>query len=433
MRRKTTEPRRRGSPWLLLLGLALISIGWWQCSDDEAPVAAEPSTPSEPTPVPVNVEPPSQQPGSSPPIDAGAADAGSVTDAGPAMTDAGVSSMREPTPLQLEAYMKKWREALEPLMRRGAPPSPVKAIVAEAKESKPPPCEPGLRTLELLQHRSIDHVVAVDTSGSMYGPGLKAAAEWIGRLEFGLVQSGREYRIVVLAEPRVLKLGDAGIAPRSIGSHDGLDVLLQSAVDELPRWLSLTREGSELRLLLITDDSSAARSSQHSFARMKEIMATRRHTFSVIGGFALPPDKLLLSSAEGVSQGTCRPLRRTQDPYGFDPGVLYQEVAIQTGGTRASLCSEPSRNGLVDVMIAEGAGEFTCAWSLGDDARVVDARAIGKARSDYLVREYSLTQCQNTRRSYLLEPPELALCPDTCTTLKQEGFEQLQVRVSCER
>jgi len=242
----------------------------------------------------------------------------------------------------------------------------------------------------------------------------------------------------VLAEPRELKLPDAGFIDRAVGSHDALDVMLRSASDEAPRWLSMLRETSELRVVLVTDDGSDRPDAKVWLERFRRVVGgSRALSLNVIGGFAVDSRQPLLFAGDPVSTRSCRPDvdargRRVQ-PWGIDPGSVYQELAIATGGARASLCSETSRLSLIEPLLADARRTAGCAWSLGAGARIVDVRASGKRGSDYLLREYSTAQCAGMKRGYVVDGPMLVLCAETCARMRDEGFEQIEARVECER
>ncbi len=153
--------------------------------------------------------------------------------------------------------MQKWRDALAPLLKQRKP-GPVTAITADRDAPEDAGCEPGTLSFPFAASRVVDHLVVVDTSGSMVPQGLQAASDWIGQLEFELANAGTEYHLLVLAEPTQLSLGDAGVIQRRIGSHDALDVMLASASDDKPRWLKRLRDNSEVRIVLITDDKPLA-------------------------------------------------------------------------------------------------------------------------------------------------------------------------------
>lgn len=331
--------------------------------------------------------------------------------------------------------MQRWRDALM-AVAQNAGPSHVKAIRAEPVKKPGEACEPGKHALGLGQLPLVDQVVVVDTSGSMSGASLRATGDWLGRLEYELTRTGRDFRLLVLAEPHWLATGDAGVLRRSVGSHDALDVILASAVDEPPRWLSMIRDGAEVSIVLITDDRPDEKGVEPVLERLATALSGRPgYTFHVMGGFT-PEPRLVLDATDPVNHQTCwspRGPRATAQPSGIDPGQVYQELAIATGGARASLCSAPSRLALIDVLTAAPPPRASCAWHLGAKTRLLEARAVSKRTSEYLLREYSASQCAGMHSSYLLEGQLLALCPDTCARLKDQGFEKVEVSVGCEQ
>ncbi len=409
-----------------MLVLVAGGLSWWQCGDDEpapAPAAAAGD---------VSVRDEGLEP---PPLDAGA-DAAVAEQAPAAPVQAPPRPPPQPakpapTADELEAYIRRWREALEPLLNpRSRQPAPVKIVRSEpeAKLKPPAPCEPGTLALELLKTQLVDHVVAVDTSGSMYGGGLKAAADFLGRLEYGLAAEGREYRLLVLAEPQRLLVVDAGVLRGAVvASHDGVDVMLASAFDQPPGWGRLLRPGSEVRLVLVSDDRPLFTDVTAAVARLAAVTEGHRFTFSVVGGFSTTLDRPLLGPEDPPAAGRCR----EEGVFGVNEGLAYQRLASATGGSRASLCSTASRSALASTLVAEGQAVELCSWPLPPGIRPVEVRATGRLGTDYLQSEYAPANCAQMRRSYLLEPGALTLCPTTCASLKTDRFVSVQVRYEC--
>jgi hypothetical protein len=405
---------------LLLAFVCAAGLFWWATQIEQPEPPSPPAEPRRPPPEP---EPPRVEPlavamPSVEPIDAGPLDAGAAPP---------VAVRAEP---DVEAYMRKWRDALAPLLKR-MPMAPI-AIVSEA--DKPDGgvdagCEPGVRSFPLNRSDRVDYLVVVDTSGSMVPAGLRAASDWIGQLEFTLASAGSEYRLLVLAEPSWLQLGDAGVLRRIIGSHDALDVVVATAVNDRPQWLRQLRDHSELRIVLITDDRPDAAGPDGYLAQLAQTLGdSHRYSFNIIGGFEPPlpgQDGPVTTRCTGVTSDH-RTLR------GLDPGVVYQQLAAATGGARASLCSERSRSALIDAISGAAPPPVNvCLWPLEREARLFDARVFGPHGSEFLVREYSSSGCPGTRRSYVLNGPLFSLCPDTCEAVRKDGFEEVRARIEC--
>jgi hypothetical protein len=402
---------------LVLAFVCAAGVFWWATHLEEPAPPAPPVAPRRaPPPLPEPVEPPRAPPlaVAAPPVE--------PIDAGP--VDAGAPPLIR-TEQDVEAYMRKWRDALEPLLKRK--PMPAMAIVAEP-EKPDAGCEAGIRSFPLSRTQRVDYLVVVDTSGSMVPAGLRTASDWIGQLEFTLASADTEYRLLVLAEPTALQLGDAGVLQRRIGSHDALEVMLTTAVNDRPQWLSKLRERSELRIVLITDDRPAADQPDGYVAQLAQTIGdSHRYSFSIIGGFDTPwpgQEAPVTTRCTGSSPDH-RMLR------GLDPGVVYQQLAAASGGARASLCSERSRRALIDALSTTASPMNLCLWQLEPGARLFDPRAYGPHGSDFLVREYSSSGCQGTRRSYVLDGTLFSVCPDACEALRRDGFDEIRARIEC--
>ena len=399
-----------------------LPLAWWAWPDTDE---VQPPLPAEsPAPVAV-VEPEVREPAPVPVI----VPEDTVVDAG--TPDAGPARALEPTAPQLEAYLKKWRDALAPLFRHTS--QPVTAVLAEREPRMEPsdagtPCRAGEHHLSFVKPVPlVDHVLVIDTSGSMF-MAMRALPDFIGRLEYELAASGREYRILVLAESLQLQTTTAKSLSRRVESNDGLDVLLASAVTEDPHWLSMLRPDAEARLLLISDDDAKGLIAEPYLARLQALFGERRFTFSVMGGFGLPPARTLLDSSDAVSTTVCSdPGSRIR---GVASGGVYQRLSKLTSGTRASLCSEASRRALVTRLMVDSRPAPVCEWALGEGARPFDVRALGQARTEYLSQE-TPASCGTMRYGYLLDGPKLTLCPTTCETFLREHLEEIQLRLDC--
>jgi hypothetical protein len=432
-----TARRTRGNLWLLLALLPLVSVSCWFClrEDDSvapAPSSPEPSPPSltpaatvEVTPIEVRDERDAGQ-------DAGV-DAGS--DAG--VLDAGVQRTNDPSEADIAAYIAKWRSALEPVLRSKKHIEPQASVSPEPKkrdvEEPDAGCQPGRTSLLVKGAAAVDLVVAVDTSGSMMPAGLDAAADFLGRLEYRLVERGVDYHLIVLAEPDSLRLTtDAGVSRAVIGSNDGLDVLLRTARENAPGWLQFTRPEAVLKLVLITDDRPWNRQAAQTLSsRLAATLPMRSPSFNIVGGFDAPTINPLLWPGDPVSTQRCAGTMNGAPLVGMDHGLAYQQVAVETGGFRASICVAESRARMIDVLSGVLDSAPRCEWSLNPQVRVRELRAKDHdGNSMYLIPERGPEQCRNLQRSYYLAPPMLVLCPATCTELTQRATE-LSVDVDC--
>ncbi|MBL8915864.1 MAG: VWA domain-containing protein [Archangium sp.] len=425
------EPRRRTglNLWLVLAVLPIFSFTCWFCLQEDDSVAPPP--PSVMTPGDVVLPEPLPTPRVES-VDAGAA-AGLDVGAPDAGVDAGVTRAREPSEAEIAAYVAKWKAALAPVLRNSRPEEP-KLLTSGADGGVAldagTPCQPGEQRLAFTTQAPLDIVVVVDSSGSMFTAGLDIAADFLGRLEFDLLRAGRDFRLLVLAEPRVLKLTiDGGVLAARVQSHDGLDVLLDTATLAQPRWFDVVRPSSELHLLLITDDGPSFRATSEGFLAKFRQLPRPPASFSVLGGFGQP--EFMTRDDPSLAQGVCSSNFKGRTMHGLDPGVVYQEVSMALGGYRASICSELGRGALQGFYVGAGAPRTRCEWALPRNAEVFELRAMTPTGGRYLMRE-RIGQCRNLQRSFVFAPPLLTLCPETCTDLLTHGTDSLVVRVSCQ-
>lgn len=341
-------------------------------------------------------------------------------------SDAGRAT-REPTEEELAAIVQRWKEALGPVLHAFRPLPPKLVTAERRKPDAPPACEDGTRHWPLARRPRVELVVGVDTSGSMWAGGLEAAADFLARLELQLNAQGGDWRLQVIAEPRRLKLPDAGVVvDRRIGSLDGFEVLLQTA----PQWLPGVERDAELRVVLVSDDSppdgsDAAALSQRLSAEVGERPSPV--SFSIVGGFAPLPGKALLDAADPLSPDTCREM-------GMSAGLTYQHLAMLSAGVRAPLCSAPARAAAAEVLGLVPAFVTACRFTLEPGARVTHAVARHRDGHDlYLLPEPVPVQCPGLERSYVTSDGSFTLCPDSCAELVGSGFESIEAQVLCAR
>lgn len=425
-------PRRRTglNLWLVLAVLPIFAFTCWFSLREDDSVA--PSPPSATTSIAPQPPPSLVVETRDASVDTGQLDAGLDGGASDAGFDAGVTRAREPTAADVAAYVARWRAALEPILRNARPIDPI-AInrEADAGVSVRKRCIAGEHVLPMAPRNPLDLVVAVDTSGSMWGAGLDITADFIGRLEYQLVAQQTDYRLIVLAEPRVLKLTtDAGVTKASVQSHDGLDVLINTARDANPRWMQFVRDDSELRVLLITDDGPASGATEPDFTARLITAVSRTHTFSVLGGFKA---KTALTQEQPiVRRERCQGSFNSKPMYGQDPGEVYQQVANVFGGVRASICDENSRDALLLVFAQPPERSMKCEWTLHPEVQLIDVRARDARGTEvFLVREPSVEGCPGLRHSYVLRKPLLAMCPETCAELKLRDMNEVKLRIEC--
>lgn len=407
--------------------LSVLVLGQTWCELEDAPPETTPATVFVPTP---ELELPAEE-GTLP------AEPLPTADAALAPLDAGlpstVTTRREPN---VEDYMRRWREALAPLFMTGRSsngPTVLKAMPRETPSEPDADVEPCKQKVERLALRAVprmDLVVVVDTSGSMYRA-LPKVARWLGELEQQLVATRPDAQLLVVAEQRHLGVPqkrDGGAFGLSVASNDALDVLLDGAKGK-ERWVDSLRSGADLHLVVVTDDEANGSASDY-FARLTELLGGSRFVLHLLGGldtrkhFPLQPSSPLAQKTcyfEGIS--------------GLAPGLVYQELARLTNGLRVPLCYADARQILTEELLkfpSTGANA-SCGWLLDSRGYRVDrVEAVGPARPpSRLLEERVNSNCFGTRRSYRLAEPLLVLCEDTCTALKAEGYDAVEVTLEC--
>ncbi len=420
------EKKRDRRPYAALVLVLLFGIGW--CSSEEDPAeSAGPSVVFVPTPEP---EPIARAPE---PIDAA-----TDFDAGTEQLDAGAVVLARKQP-DYDAYMRRWKDALEPLFKNGKYPGAPTVIRAERRpqpeEQDGPdagPCEPISKRLSLALPR-FDIVVVVDTSGSM-AFALPVIAAWLGELERSIVKSRSDTQLLVVAEQQELgrTKGDGGY-DLAVGSSDAVEVLLEGAVRGRDRWVDALRTRAELQIVLVTDDESRGQS-VHLLRRLNETLLGVPFSVSLLGGLDTPRHKVLDPEEPIVSGYSAR--CDGEGLEGLEPGVVYQELVRATGGFRAPLCWKSSRWSLSWELLNKRStlAAPQCGWVLNAPRHRVDrVSAVGLGRASApLLYEPVRSNCFGTRRSYRMADEQLlVLCDDTCTELRHEGFEALELKLEC--
>lgn len=432
--------RRTG--WALPFLLLAVAGAVWRLADpvENEPVE-EPTTSAVVQPLPTLEPAPPVEPvdaGTFPPL----VDPEPSAIAPPPLAEGGGFTTTPPKGFDLETYVRRWREALEPLMGWKAPAR--RATIRVADQGKPfqrepdggvPPCVAGQVVRVLSRPLMVDVVVFIDTSGSM-DETLPAIAQWLGKLEFSLRQASRDFQLIVVADrQRVTREArrfpparvDSGYVEEFINSNDMLDVLLRSA--ESPTgWASAMRPGVARELILVTDDSPFSWVSTKDYApRLAQLFGadekvTRLH---VMGGFEVGKGRLL-GPDDSLAAMVCR-------PHGVSPGLVYQRLSKMHRGTRASICDDWSRDSLFEVVLESQPPPIPCSFELElhPEATLQVPRVVQRRMSEPLLREYSEAACPGLRRSFLPLPNGIRLCPSTCEALREDRVEALELSWTC--
>ena len=418
--RGRTERKRH---WVLLLVVVALGLGWYW-HDEEAPSSPHSSStvvdaePTEPLPQPV-----------SEPDAAAAAVVVSVApvDAGPAQAP----SPNRPEP-NVEDFMRRWRAALAPLFRNARSTKPAEVLHASPRErfeadAGVEPCKPKVQRFAFFPTPRVDLVVVIDTSGSMSRT-LPKIARWLAELELEIVKSNADTQLLVVAKQRDLRRTpptvDGGSFNLRVGSTDALDVLIDNANAGTERWVDSLRTLADLHIVVVTDDAAQGTGPDY-VARLTQSLGGLRFTIHLLGGLETP-DQGLLDSDQPPAPRTCL----GDGNAGLDPGFAYQDAARLTNGLRAPLCYPASRRALLEALLRVRPQSAVCGWLLDARHRVERVDAVGPHRpSTGLVLERA--NCHGTRRSYRLAGPLLAMCEDTCAALQSEGYDGLEVKLSC--
>lgn len=419
VRVRCTDRMRRPNTASIVIGiLLLLTLVVWLYEPSAEP-RAEVTAPLVSLPPPAAV-PLTGPPASPPPV----LDAGVFI-----LIDAGAQSLTTTPPpgFDLDKYLERWRRALRPLMRPGPhPPVFVQRGARPPPPRKPALCEPGSLPLP-FDHSPVDVFVFIDTSGSMWRS-VDSVAVFLATLEARLVTERADHQLVLIAHgwqrkrpgPRRPAL-DAGVLDQIINSHDMLSVVTQGT------WQAASRPGALSELLLITDDASnlgefEANAQWSSFIGVNA-MWTRVHT---VGGFRATG---ALSQLEPLSREVCR-------PYGIADGVIYQQLAMRTGGLRVSLCDlGGSGAATLRTAIATAGVLPRCHWptTLSPQATNVQATATGSegTRASLLVEPNSSVCSAHSRRNVVVTSTGVQLCEATCQALPTEGFTGLELSWRC--
>ena len=351
----------------------------------------------------------------------------------PAAVDAGgpvALARREP---DVEDYMRRWREALAPLFRLSLyrqRPELLRAVPFDAgvPDAGSEPCKPKLQRLSFTPRGRADLVVVVDTSGSMSRT-LPKISRWLAELELEINKTAADVQLLVVAEQHNLgrELTSDGGYDLYVGSTDSLEVLLEAAKPGKNRWIDALRPGTELRIVVVTDDEAEGKGPAY-VARLTEVLGETRFSVNLLGG--LETGDSVIAGDQPLVLATCH----AEGITGLEPGEAYQQAVKLTGGSRASLCSEAARRALSAALLQLRPQAAQCAWLLDSPGHRVDRiDAVGPARAPTrLVPELHDSNCPGTRQSYRLAGSLLALCADTCTALRGDGFDGVELKLECE-
>ena len=422
MSQRTTDRRRWG--WWVLGLMALVLVGAW-CGDEDVREPSPRAAALDPVPVlsPAALEVAPEL------LDA----AVTITVVGSAPLDAGPAApaRREP---DVEDYMRRWKAALAPLFRSGKSTGSPKVLrptpreTPETSDAGQGPCTAKVQRLSFNAAR-IDLVIVVDTSGSM-SSALPEIARWLAELEQEIASRGVDVQMLVVADQRGLGRSvkpDGGSFNLGVASSDALDVLLAGAKPGAGRWVDALRSSADLHIVVVTDDEARGKSDRY-LAGLTEVVGGARFSVHLLGGLDTPGHGLIASDAP-LMETVCR-----QGKFqGQNSGLTYQRITQLTNGMRAPFCDGDARKALSTRLLDLPSPAAACGWLVDTSRhRVVGVEAVGSHHpAQRLLEERVASNCKGMRRGYRRADALLVLCEDTCTALKAEGFQALEVKLEC--
>lgn len=448
---KATSRSRRWR-WALLMGGVVLTVGWLAVSKDDSPVVEDnPASPplaeeaasiasALPAAVP-EIETPDVGLAISPERDVGTAHQ--------LLPDAGMD------PFRIELIMKRWREALAPLFKpdRKSAGTPAPIIVLQGDGDTEAfdagtavPCGENVEQFSIRSSDAIDIVVAIDTSGSMFGE-LPRVVGWLSALEHRQRTRGADFQMIVVADHAMLgrrsRRGradggerDGGRVQAPIGSRDALETLIASAHEgPSPRWSELLRPHSTKHLVIVSDDEASDATGTSYLEPLVAAgggllgtVAKPAFALHFLGGFEPPNGDTSMAFDEPLALGTCRG--------GVAPGLAYQRLAQATHGLRASLCYARALVGFPNELFKFPRFGLAsqCMWLMrsGIDARdITQVRAVGKRLSLRLWEANSAASCSGRGDRFLTSGQAFVLCADTCASLTDAGYERVTISTRC--
>ena len=435
--------RRRRWVWVAALFAGAAGTVWWLADSDAPPaVTAEPARPER-----------SRGPAEAPDASGVIAPQRAVEDAGPVAVaktpeppDAGLDEQR-----RIDETMRRWREALAPLFepqRKVVRSAPVIAVSGEAHESHvdagvQPSCGDAVERLPLHGPGTIDFVVVVDTSGSMYEE-LPEVGRWLAELELSLRDSGLDFQLLVVADQRSLyrtsvrRPSDAGYVQVRVSSRDAFEVLIAAAREgPAPRWVERLRPGSMKHVIIVTDDEAADPRGLPYLRPLTEAAGGALGTaeapgfaLDLLGGFEPRRHDQVLLSDEALATQVCFG--------GVAPGLGYQRVAQVTDGLRASLGHKDSYRALAEALasLPVRSAATSCMWLLRPELMgqtLSEVRAIRGRSVLRLAEARTAEACIGRSEAWRSAGQFFALCASTCAAISDAGYDTIELSTRCER
>jgi hypothetical protein len=176
----------------------------------------------------------------------------------------------------------------------------------------------------------------------------------------------------------------------------------------------MLRPGAAVHLVLVTDDDPMEGLVAQFLTQVKALMG-EVHVHTVLG-----------FRGNDVALGVDAPLVR--DVCAVRAGLEYQQLSVQTGGLRASLCSRAAMSDFPARLIASlPTMSRPCALRLPPEAEVTSVRVGGESLSRVPSEGWD---CQQGNRAWTTTSATLTLCPRTCAAVANAGLE---VSIRCDK
>lgn len=311
-----------------------------------------------------------------------------------------------------------------------------------------------------LDSTPLDFIFMVDVSGSMVEE-LPRIEDGIGDLISTMLRDSRDAQVILLANATIFCADPNGsgrsCAPKPLATNDflqydaliasvnSLDVALDSIARDDPHGLAPGGWGERLRpeafkvFIEITDDDSSIPADLF-LSQLAAIDAERGYGFynqagenfifhSVIG---VEAGNRGMTPEEGLSQNACLTA--------VNAGFTYQELSLQTGGLRFSVCGDPDYSQIFEVIAdSEPVRTISCSYApqVTNEEKVDWTRVglqveTGTSRGRVLSPVTVEGGCGDGGE-FLVQGNTVQLCPEVCEALRSDtSVDSVTAVVACE-
>jgi hypothetical protein len=281
-----------------------------------------------------------------------------------------------------------------------------------------------------------DIIIAIDSSGSMDDE-IRFVQMQMNAFSQQIVASGVDVRVILIGEAGAICIGaplGSGSCPadsnlprylhvdREVGSHDGLNVIL----DSYSEWSGQLRAGASKSFVIITDDEAADRPNNSAAAFSANLQALVPQMFSAWtfnGIFVLQECAL-----------------------GEEVGQVYIDLVTQTGGVSGDLCLQdfkPVFDRLSQQIITGSVSELVCEWDIPDppgeeqlDFAAVNVRYTESSGAQALLGKVpSSVECPKFKNGWYYDdeqnPTAIHACPQSCTEMRKAAVSKVEILLGC--